>query len=65
VYGAIGPDGNAVTYATPGELRAAMLVAMGIYPFAPESFAVGDVPGVQSELDGLVFLRDVVLGRQG
>jgi hypothetical protein len=42
-----------------------MLVAMGVYPFAPESFAVGDVRDVQSELDGLVFLRDVVLGREG
>lgn len=49
VYGAIGPDGNAQTYLTPSESRIAALLALGIYPFAQESFFVSDVAGAASE----------------
>jgi len=63
VVGAIGPNGEADDYVTPGEFRAAALAAMGIYPFSPESFAVGDVRDVSSELEALLWLQSHVLGR--
>lgn len=63
VLGAIGPDAVATDYVTPAEFRAACLAAMGMYPFAQESFAVGDVRNISSELDGLVWLNEHVLGR--
>jgi hypothetical protein len=63
VTGAIGPDGFAVSYLTPSEVRAGLLAGLGIYPFAPEAFAVGDLQGATNELDGLVYLHQQVLGR--
>jgi hypothetical protein len=63
VLGAMGPDAYAIDYVTPSEFRAACLAAMGMYPFAQESFAVGDIRDVVSELDGLVWLTEHVLGR--
>lgn len=65
VVGAIGPDAVATDYVTPAEFRAACLSAMGMYPFAQESFAVGDVRNIGSELEGLVWLNEHVLGRTG
>ena len=64
VVGSIGPDGTARTYVTPVELRAAMLAGMGIWPFAHESFTVGDLrlPS-RPEVDGLAWLHEIVLGR--
>lgn len=62
VVGAIGPDGVATDWVTPSELRAALLAATGLYPFAHESFAVGDVRDVPTEADALVWLRSHVLG---
>ena len=63
LYGTLGPDGNAVDFLTPAEFRAACLAAMGFYPFSQESFAVGDIRGINSELEGLQWLNQDVLGR--
>ncbi len=63
VVGAIGPDGVASDYVSPPELRAALLAAVGIYPFSHESFAVGDVRNVPTERDALAMLTERVLGR--
>jgi hypothetical protein len=63
VVGAIGPDGSASEYLTPSEFRAATLAALGIYPFSPQSFAVGDIRDVPTEADGLAWLNEHVLGR--
>ncbi len=63
IVGAIGPDAEATTYVSPSESRAAVLAAMGIYPFTQESFAVGDIRDVGTERDGLAWLNEVVLGR--
>lgn len=59
VYGAIGPDGMASTWITPAEQRIAALLALGIYPFAQESFFVSDVQGAATEDEavGSVTLR--------
>ena len=62
VYGAIGPDGNAQTYLTPSESRIAALLAMGIYPFAQESFFVSDVSGAQTESLAITSLTKRALG---
>ena len=64
VLGAIGPDGWADHYLTPKELRAAILAAMGIYPFSQESFAIGDLRDLHYEKDGLLWLNEIVLGRK-
>lgn len=63
VVGAIGPDGYAIDYLQGSEIRAAALAALGMYPFSPESFAVGDIGGASSEADGLAWLNEYVLGR--
>lgn len=62
ILGAIGPDGWSDRYITPVEGRAAVLAAMGIYPFSQESFAIGDLRNLYYEKDGLVWLNEVVLG---
>lgn len=65
VVGSIGEDARAVEYTTPGELRAAMLLAQGVWPFSPESFAVSDVRGASGELMAAEILRSRVLGFGG
>ncbi len=62
VYGAIGPDGRATEAATPSENRIAALLSMGIWPFAPEAFAVSDVTGAISEEDAARKATARVLG---
>ncbi len=62
IVGAIGEDGYATSSFTPTEHRAAMLLAMGVWPFSPESFAVGDVRGAGSELEAALKLRTEILG---
>ncbi|MCS6899060.1 MAG: DUF1501 domain-containing protein [Myxococcales bacterium] len=52
IYGAIGPDGRATTFTTPAENRMAAMLALGIWPFFPDSFGVSDVQGVAGELEG-------------
>ncbi|MEE2830390.1 MAG: DUF1501 domain-containing protein [Myxococcota bacterium] len=63
VVGSIGEDGFAIDYITPTDFRASLLLAMGIWPFNDESFAVADVSADSlSELDAAVYLREQVLG---
>ena len=62
VQGAIGPDGIASSWMTPAEARIGALLAMGIWPFAQESFFVSDVQGVASELDGVKSVTQRALG---
>ena len=57
IVGSIGEDGRGVTYLTPSEFRAAMLMASGIWPFAPESFNVGSVRDATTELDAAMRLK--------
>ena len=62
IVGAIGEDGFATDYVTPSEFRAAMLLAQGIWPFTPESFAVGDVREGRDERESAAWLLEHVLG---
>jgi len=62
IVGAIGEDAFATSSFTPTEHRAAMLLAMGAWPFSQESFAVGDVRGATSELEAALKLRTEILG---
>ena len=63
VAGAIGPNGVASTYATPAQNRIAALLALGIWPFSPEAFAVSDVPTASGELDAATKAMQACLGR--
>jgi hypothetical protein len=63
VLGAIGPNAWADRYVTPIESRAAVLAALGMYPFTHESFAIGDLRDLRVEKDGLAWLNEIVLGR--
>jgi len=49
VYGNIKASSTAGTYASPAENRIAAMLALGIWPFSPEAFAVSDVIGADSE----------------
>ena len=60
--GSIGEDAYAVSATTPSEHRAAMLLAMGIWPFTEESFGVGNVRGASTEVDATLRLKRDVLG---
>jgi hypothetical protein len=65
IGGAIGPDGTAspMKYATPAQNRIAALLALGIWPFAQEAFAVSDVPGAIAEVEAALSTIQLVLGR--
>ena len=65
VIGAIGEDGYATDYITPAEFRAATLLSLGIWPFTPEAFAVGDVREGDTEVESALWLREHVLGYRG
>ncbi len=62
IYGAIGPDGVATTAATPAENRIGALLSLGIWPFAPEAFAVSDVTGATSEQEAVMLATQRILG---
>ena len=64
IYGAITEDqGFAQTYVTPAENRMLVMMALGIYPFSSQTFAVGDVTGgVKDELEAATRLMQVYLG---
>ena len=62
IYGAIGPDAIAPTAATPAENRIAALLALGIWPFSHEAFAVSDVTGANSEAGAAAAVTKNVLG---
>jgi hypothetical protein len=62
VVGAIGPDGVASDFASPAENRIAALLALGIWPFSPEAFAVSDVLGAAGEEDAAQSVLSRLLG---
>jgi hypothetical protein len=62
VVGAINEDGWATDYTSPSEFRAAILLAMGVWPFSNTGFAVGDVRDVADANEAAAYLREVVLG---
>jgi hypothetical protein len=63
VSGAIGRDGFATSFATPAENRMAALLAMGIWPFAPDGFNVADTPSATTELEAAQKAMNKFLGR--
>jgi hypothetical protein len=63
VWGAIGRDGFATQFATPGENRVATLLALGIWPFAAEGYNVSAVPGASGELSAAQQAMAKFLGR--
>ena len=63
VFGACGPDSRAIAgSSTPQENRIAALLALGIWPFAPESYNVSDVPGATTEANAAALVRQRQLG---
>jgi len=63
VAGAIDPtSGVATRHATPTELRMALLLALGIYPFDLGGFGTGDVLGGGDTRAALLRLRGELLG---
>ncbi len=62
IHGAIGPDGIADTSVQPSENRIAALLALGIWPFAQEAFAVSDVRGAGTEEDAAAMVTRNILG---
>lgn len=63
VSGAIDRNGTASSFATPAENRMAALLALGIWPFAPEGFAVADAPAATTELGAAQSAMAKFLGR--
>ncbi len=65
VSGAIGRNGEASPsgFASPSENRMAALLALGVWPFAPEGFNVADSPGATNELDAAQKAMTKFLGR--
>ena len=62
IHGAIGPNGMAEDHVTPAENRIAALLALGVWPFAQEAFAVSDVGGAATEEDAAALALERVLG---
>ncbi len=64
IFGAIGPDSTATEAgsASPAENRIGALLALGIWPFAQEAFAVSDVKGASSEEDAAIKATARILG---
>lgn len=63
ISGAIGEDGTATQWSTPAQNRIAALLAMGIWPFAHEGFAVSDVDGAKTEIEAAAASMQSFLGR--
>jgi hypothetical protein len=49
IYGNIRNSSGAGVHASPAENRVAALLALGIWPFSPEAFAVSDIDGASNE----------------
>jgi hypothetical protein len=62
LVGAIDENGYAVGGVGPAESRAAILAALGIYPFAPENYAVSQVYGTGTETEASMWLKEGILG---
>ena len=63
ISGAIGADGTATNWSTPAQNRIAALLALGIWPFAHEGFAVSDVVAAHSEVEAATTSMQAFLGR--
>jgi len=57
------PRRLATRFAAPGENRIAALLALGIWPFAPEGYNISDVPGTRDELAAAAQVIATFLGR--
>lgn len=62
VFGACGEDGYANLASTPQENRMAALLALGIWPFAQESYNVSDVPEAANEIEAARWVQQRQLG---
>jgi Protein of unknown function (DUF1501) len=62
IHGAIGPDGVATEYMLPSENRIAALLALGIWPFSPEGFAVSHVRDALDEPEAARLAIERALG---
>lgn len=62
IVGAIGPEGFATNALQPTETRAAVLAALGLYPFEAEAYEPTDIVDVDDELEAARWLNEVVLG---
>lgn len=62
IVGSIDLNARATDSLNPPEQRAAVLVAMGIWPFSPEVFSPGDFKNVRGAEKAAAFLREKVLG---
>jgi hypothetical protein len=62
VFGACGPDSMATVSSSPQENRIAALLALGIWPFDPESYGVSDVPGATTEAEAAEMVKKRQLG---
>ncbi|MEZ4450803.1 MAG: DUF1501 domain-containing protein [Nannocystaceae bacterium] len=64
VYGAITEDqGFAQSWVTPAENRMMVMMALGIFPFSSQTFAVGDVAGgVKNEVEAAQRLKEIYMG---
>lgn len=63
VFGACTADGMATaSSSTPQENRIAALMALGIWPFAQESYNVSDVPGAGNEAEAAKLVKERQLG---
>jgi len=62
VFGGCGEDGYATLASLPQENRIAALLALGIWPFASESYNVSDVPSAANEIDATLRVQERQLG---
>lgn len=64
VYGHITPElGISQQWVTPAENRMMVMMALGIFPFSSQTFAVGDVSGgVETELAAAKRIKELYLG---
>ena len=64
IFGAIGPNSIAAPTqaATPAENRIGALLALGIWPFEQEAFAVSNVSSATSEEEAAIFATERILG---
>jgi hypothetical protein len=62
IVGAIDHKAAAIDPITPPEQRAAVLVAMGIWPFSQEGYSPGDFKNARTAYKAAEFLKEKVLG---
>ncbi len=62
IFGSCNEDGYATLASSPQENRIAALLALGIWPFASESYNVSDVPDAANEVQAVQFVQKRQLG---